>query len=158
MESYSYANAASLIMQVMINTKSDLAYPISVLSKYTRFAHWLVIKWVVSYIVCSLNVGLCYSRTRALLDLVGYVDAAFAGDPDTKKLTTSYIFTLAVNCIQWKSGLQSMLTLSTIESEYIGITSCMGTVFTDSQSMLYLIENHTYHERSKHIGVKVHYV
>lgn len=38
------------------------------------------------------------------------------------------------------------------------ITCCVGNVFTDSQYALCLSKNHVYHERSKHIGVKVHYV
>lgn len=108
---------------------------------------------------------------------MGYVDAYFVGDTDTRKSTTLFMFTLVGNCSHWKSGLQSTVTLSIIELEYVAISKVLhecvwlmgitgeakiadsiGSVFTDSRSALYMCKNLVYHGRSKHISVKIHYV
>jgi len=57
------------------------------------------------------------------LDLAGYVDSDFAGDRDSRKSTTSYFFTLGGNCISWKSQLQPLVALSSIEAEYVAVTN-----------------------------------
>lgn len=87
------------------------------------FDHLLAIKRVISYIAGSLDVGLCYGKKHASLDLCGYANADFAGDKDSKK--SSFMFTLVGNCIQWKSVLQSMVTFSTTKSEYIAISEAV---------------------------------
>jgi hypothetical protein len=46
---------------------------------------------------------LIYKKTENL-EVVGYLDANFAGCVDTKRLTLGYIFTLANGAISWKSS------------------------------------------------------
>ncbi|KAL2456513.1 Retrovirus-related Pol polyprotein from transposon TNT 1-94 [Abeliophyllum distichum] len=86
-------------------------------------------------------------------------------------------FTLGDNCITWKSQLQPLVTLSSTEAEYVALTEafkeCMwlkgllcelnflnenAMIFTNSQSALMLCKNPVYHERSKHIEVKYHFI
>ena len=50
-----------------------------------------------------------------------YVDANHAGDLDDKRSTTGYVFTLGGGPICWKSMIQSLVALSTTESEYMAI-------------------------------------
>lgn len=52
----------------------------------------------------------------------GYIDADFGGDMDTRRSTTGFIFSLYGGPISWRSSLQPITTLSTIEAEYIGLT------------------------------------
>lgn len=54
--------------------------------------------------------------------LKGFVDADFAGDRDNKKSTTPYMFTLCCTCVSWKSQLQPIVAMSTIEVEYVAAT------------------------------------
>lgn len=77
----------------MISISQDLAFSISVLSRFVAnpdYDHWTVLTWVIAYIVRTLNVGMCYGRTHTTLDLVGYVDADFAGDQNSWTSTTSF--------------------------------------------------------------------
>ncbi|RVW85457.1 Retrovirus-related Pol polyprotein from transposon TNT 1-94 [Vitis vinifera] len=52
----------------------------------------------------------------------GYVDADFAGDIDSRKSTTGFVFTLGGTAISWASNLQKIVTLSTTEAEYVAAT------------------------------------
>ena len=54
--------------------------------------------------------------------LQGYVDADFAGDHDTRRSTTGYVYTLASTAVSWVSRLQKIVTLSTTEAEYVAVT------------------------------------
>ena len=45
-----------------------------------------------------------------------------AGDVDTRKSTSSYIYTLAGGAISWCSRLQKIVTLSITKVEYISAT------------------------------------
>ena len=52
---------------------------------------------------------------------MGYVDADYARDLDDRRSTIGYMFTLGRGPIFWKSMVQSLIALSTIESEYMAV-------------------------------------
>ena len=56
------------------------------------------------------------------MKLQGYVDADFAGDIDSKKSTTRFVFTLDGTAISWASNLHKIVTLSTTKTEYVAAT------------------------------------
>ena len=56
------------------------------------------------------------------MKLQGYVDVDFAGDINSRKSTTSFVFTLGGTAISWTSNLQKIVTLSTTEAEYVVAT------------------------------------
>ena len=56
------------------------------------------------------------------MKLQGYVDADFAGDIDSRKSTTGFVFTLGGTTISWASNLQKIVILSTTEAEYVATT------------------------------------
>ena len=105
------------------------------------------------------------------------MDSDYAGDKDKRKSTTAYFFTLCRNCISWKSQLQNVVALSTTEVEYIALTEAAKeaiwlkgllielkvlehevVIYSDSQSAIHLCKNPVFHERSKHIQVKYHFI
>ena len=54
--------------------------------------------------------------------LEGYTDADMAGDLDSKKSTSGYLFTFSERAISWQSRLQKCVSLSTTEAEYVAAT------------------------------------
>ncbi|XP_031281997.1 secreted RxLR effector protein 161-like [Pistacia vera] len=180
MEKIPYANVIGSIMYAMISTRPDPSYSISLLSRFMSnpsIEHWLALKWLMKYINSTIYVGLEYKKRGNSLDLVGYVNSDFAGDMDTRKSTTSYYFTLGGNCISWKSQLQPIVALSSIEAECIAIADVFKeglwlkgilsevelidektAVFSDSQSAIHLSRNPVYHERTKYMDVRYHFV
>jgi hypothetical protein len=52
---------------------------------------------------------------------VGYVDVDYVGDLGERRLTTSYVFTLAGRPICWKSMIKSTVAISITEAEYMAV-------------------------------------
>jgi len=105
--------------------------------------------------------------------LTGYVDSDFGGDLDKMRSLTGYVFTFGGCAISWKSTLQSTVALSSTEAEYMAITEAIWLkaflgeiaslgdpimVFCDSQSVVHLTNDRIFHERTKHIDIRYHFV
>ncbi|XP_052192797.1 secreted RxLR effector protein 161-like [Diospyros lotus] len=180
MEKIPYTNVIGTIMYSMISTRPDLAFSISLHSRFMSNPgkiHWEALKYVLRYINGSADIGLIYKKNCDVFNLVGYVDSDFAGDRNSQKSTTSFFFTLGGNCISWKSQLQPLVALSSTEAEYVAVTDAFKeaiwlqgllkeihmlqdkvVVFSDSQSAIHLCKNPVYYERTKHVDVKFHFV
>ena len=123
MSKVSYASAIGSLMYVMVCTRPNIAHVVGVVSKFmsrSRKQHWEAVKWILRYLKGSSNTCLCF--TGASLKLQGYVDVDFAGDIYSKKSTTGFVFVLGGTAISWASNLQKIVTLSTIEAEYVTAT------------------------------------
>ena len=74
----------------------------------------------------STNIGLCFDReTNSDYKIARYSDSDFAGDLDRRSSLTGYTFTLSGSTISWKATLQSTITLSTTEAEYMAVTEAV---------------------------------
>uniref|UniRef100_A0A3Q7EAS5 Reverse transcriptase Ty1/copia-type domain-containing protein n=1 Tax=Solanum lycopersicum TaxID=4081 RepID=A0A3Q7EAS5_SOLLC len=67
------------------------------------------------------DVGLIYEGDTQFL-VTGYSDSDYAGDVDTRRSMTGYVFTLGGSVVSWKATLQPTVTLSTTEAEYMALT------------------------------------
>ncbi|KAL3623658.1 hypothetical protein CASFOL_032474 [Castilleja foliolosa] len=180
-EDYPFANVIGSLMYAMVCTRPDLAYSLSILSRYMgnpKRVHWQAAKWLMKYIRGTMNVCLCYRKSDRGGNLVeGFVDSDYAGCVDTRKSTTGYVFTCLGGAISWKSRLQKVVALSSTEAEYMAATEAVKeaiwlrgfvnellnvdeiiTVHCDNQSALHLAKNPIFHERSKHIDVRLHFI
>jgi len=126
----------------------------------------------------TLKGGLKYTRSQPERDaLEGYVDADYAGNVDTRKYLSGFVFTLFGTTITWKANQQSVLALSTTQVEYIalvegvkeaiwlkgmiggmGISQGCVKIHCDSQSVIHLENHQVYHGRTKHIDIRLHFV
>ena len=84
---------------------------------------------------------------------------------------------LVVGALSWRATLQSIVACSNTDAEYMAVSeackeaiwlrglytelcgdeSC-PTIFCDSQSAICLTKNQMYHERTKHIDVRYHFI
>jgi len=110
--------------------------------------------------------------------LVGYCDADYAGDHDTRRSTTRYIFMLGSGAISWCSKRQPTVSLSTTEAEYrvAAMAAQESTwlmqlledlhqpvkypisLYCDNLSAIRLVENPVFHARTKHVEVHYHFI
>ncbi|XP_060967778.1 secreted RxLR effector protein 161-like [Cannabis sativa] len=121
MKDVPYSNAVGSVMYLMVSTRPDLGYAMSVLRKYMANpgkVHWLAMKWGFRYLLGTTKVGLIYNRQKANTIIEGYSDSDYAGDRDNRRSTSAYLFLIGGNCASWKVQLQPVVALSTTEAEY----------------------------------------
>ncbi|GJV76738.1 retrotransposon protein, putative, ty1-copia subclass [Tanacetum coccineum] len=81
-----YANAVGSLMYLMVCTRPDIAYAVSVVSTYLANPgknHWEAVKWILKYLRGTVNLGLVYGTHRGNhVDITGFVDSDYTKDPD----------------------------------------------------------------------------
>ena len=64
-----------------------------------------------------------FERQHGDACITGFVDSDYAGDLGKRGYTTGgYVFTCGGGPVSWRSMLQSISALSTIEAEYMALT------------------------------------
>jgi hypothetical protein len=64
----------------------------------------------------TTSKGIKFQSGEATL---GYADSDFAGELDTGRSRTGYVFVMAGGAISWKSNLQTTVATSSTEAEYM---------------------------------------
>ena len=72
------------------------------------------------YLRGTSKLGLCFRGNKPLL--VGYTDSDMAGDVDTRRSTSGFVFTFANGAVSWQLRLQKCVALSPTEAEFITST------------------------------------
>jgi hypothetical protein len=173
---YGYSQLIGSLMYLSICTRPDIAQAVGALARYMAsptVTHWQAAKGVLRYIAGTRNYGITFRG----LDLEAYCDADYAGDLDSRRSTTGYVFTLGGGAISWSSKLQPTVAASTTEAEYMAAASAIkeglwlrtllseinleGSVniiiYADNQSAIKLLKNPVFSMRSKHIDVIYHF-
>ncbi|KAM2761386.1 hypothetical protein COP1_025857 [Malus domestica] len=176
-----YANVVGSLMYAMVCTRPDISQAVSIVSRYMHNPgkrHWQVVKWILRYILGTVDVGLLFQQDKVTGQcVVGYVDSDYAGDLDKRRSTTGFVFTIAGGPVSWRSILQSTVALLTTEAEYMAVTEAIKEaiwlqgllddlgvqqdhvdVHCDNQSVIHLAKNQVHHARTKHIDVRFHFV
>ena len=139
--------------------------------------HWCGIKRVMRYIRGTLDLGLKFSYSDDFR-LWGFSDADWAGCLDTRKSTSGHVFRLGNATIGWRSKKQSVVALSSTESEYVALCAAAQetvwlrnllkgvgleqknatVIYEDNQGAMALAKNPNNHPRTKHMDIKYHYI
>ena len=122
-EKHRYQSAVGSLMYAMLGTRPDIAFAVSVVSRYAsnpNQTHWKAVKRIFRYLRHSLNLRLTFSGS--LKPLKGWTDADWGADHETRRSTSGYIFNVGSGAISWSSKRQPTVALSTCEAEYMGQT------------------------------------
>ncbi|XP_047320751.1 secreted RxLR effector protein 161-like [Impatiens glandulifera] len=174
-----YASAVGSLMYAMVCTRPDLAHAVSVDNRFMGDPgkeHWQAVKRIFRYLRGTSDIGLSYGGDSQCL-VSGYSDSDYAGDVDSRRSMTGYVFTLGGSVVSWKTTLQPTVTLSTIEAEYMALTEAskegiwlkglisdlglhhdQASVYCDSLSAICLTKDQVHHERTKHIDMRYHFM
>lgn len=159
-----YSQAVGSLMYAMVCTRADIAYAVSVVSRFMSNPgklHWDAVKWVMRYLKGTLDHGLMYGKSKhEVCEVRGYVDSDFAGDLDIRKSISRYMFMLDNCLISWKATLQHIVALSSTEAEFVVAIEAVKEsmwlkgllnelwlkqrtmqIFCDNQSAIQLIKN-----------------
>jgi len=161
-------------------TRPDISYAVGVMSRYMqnpKKPHLEAARRILRYVKGTFDYGLLYKKGEDC-KMVGYCDADYAGDHDTRRSTTGYVFRLGSGSISWCSKRQPTVSLSTTEAEYRAaamaaqestwlirlmndlhqVTDYAIPLYCDNQSAVRLAENPVFHARTKHVEVHYHFI
>jgi len=139
--------------------------------------HWMGVKRIFRYLRGTSKYGLVYDGSGDL-ELTGFSDADWAGDINTRRSTSGYVFQLGKFTITWSSRKQATVAKSSTEAEYVALStatqegiwlrrllinldlkpSSPTVIFEDNQGVIDLSKNPKHHDRTKHIDVSHHFV
>ena len=125
-----------MLTYLSVSSRADIAFAVHQCARYSTNPmqiHELAIRRIVRYLQGTKDKGYILRPTSAVRNLDCYVDADFAGmwdqatsdDPNSVKSPTGYVITFAGCPILWASKLQTEVSLSTTEAEYIALSQAM---------------------------------
>jgi hypothetical protein len=168
-------------LRYLVHTQPDLAFAVGYLSRFMErpmMEYQQAVKHVLRYVAGTLDYGLHYRRAPGTARFVGYCDSDLVGDIDTSRSTSGTMFYLGDCLVSWQSIKQKVVALSSCEAEYIATTTAatqalwlsrlLGELLgrkvevvelkVDNKSALALAKNLVFHDRSKHIRTKYHFI
>ena len=139
--------------------------------------HLEAVRRILRYVKSTIDYGLLYKKGEDC-KLVGYYDADYAEDHDTRRSTIGYVFKLGYGTISWCSKRQPTMSLSRTEAEYrvVAMAAQESTwliqlmnnlhqpvdyvipLYCDNQLAICLVENPVFHVRTKHVEVHYHFL
>ena len=84
--------------------------------------HWEGVKRVLRYIQGTINYGLMFQANGNEDTLVGYSDADWVGDINTRRSTSGHVFQVYGSTVSWCSKRQLSVSKSSTEAEYIALS------------------------------------
>ena len=172
-----YRSLVGSLIYLSIWTRPDIAYAVSVLSKHMQNPardHHVAMRHVLLYLNGTRDLGITYHGHDPLgtCTLYGFCDADFAGNPDTRRSRSGWVYMLCGAALSWRSKTQSVCAISTADSEMyaavaavkeckylrdqlarLGLYQSDPTVlFEDNRATLAIATNGSYREATKHLG------
>ena len=194
---YPYRALVGCLNYLVTWVRPDLSFPVLQLARnqqHPTMRHWLAAKHILRYLKHTRDLGLCYSaapnnvtkQVAAAVDgnvvkatqLLCYVDASWAED-ESRKSQTGYVFCYGNAAIAWSSRLQSIITLSSTEAEYVALGEAVKSAIylrnllrevcnmqnippvvflEDNQGTIKQALNLHTSSRNKHIDIRYHFL
>ena len=85
---------------------------------------WKAAKSILHFVQGTRHFGVHYAASSPL-ELVGFTDFDWDGDPMDRKLNSGYVFMLEKGPICWSRKKQHTISLSLVESEYKGAVNAI---------------------------------
>ncbi|CAM9853869.1 unnamed protein product [Chrysoparadoxa australica] len=178
----SYRTVVGALLWLSTSCRPDITSAVRQVSQHVTNPgkeHWQAAKRILRYLHGTAAMGITYHRstTQELPAIHAHADADYAGDTETRKSVSGGVIYLAGGAIAWLSRKQSLVTLSSTESELVALTEVSKTVLwlrqvgsqmgfstaatwlgEDNQSALFISSNQASIKRSRHIDIRFHWV
>ena len=174
-----FREAVGSLLYLMLSSRPDISFAVNQVSQFCenpQRCHWTAVKRIMAYLKRTPEHGIRFGPK--LNPLLGFTDADFAGDTETRRSTSGYVFLLNEGPVAWNSRRQKCVTLSTTEAEYVA--ACEATreciwikrllreltpdwigaipIMCDNMSSIDLTKNPKFHQLTKHIHIRYHFI
>ena len=171
-------------LRYLTSTRLDIVYGLEIISRFMEKpyqSHLQAAKQILRYVNGTRDHEIFHFYSNNF-NLVGCIYNDWGGDVETIKSTVGYVFIfifyLRIETFSWSSKKQQVVALSTIEDEYMAITSVacqvvwlhrmlselkyeqkgLTNILCDNESTIALTKNPMFHGRRKHISITFHYI
>jgi hypothetical protein len=174
---HAYSELLGSLLYLSVCTRPDIAQAVGALSRYMASPtkeHWDAALGVARYLAGTADLGVVFGGSEETLQ--GFCDADFAGDVDSRRSTTGYVFLMFGGAVSWMSRLQPTVAASTVEAEYLSAAQAVKealwmrklmrdlgfdgqcvAIGCDNQGAMRLLRHPIASQRSKHIDVIHHF-
>jgi hypothetical protein len=179
-----YRSGVGMLLYLVKHTRFDIANAVRELSKVAdgaNQAHWKALLRTIKYTIETEHLALRLKPTLnndLCFELEGMCDSDYAGDKQTRTSVFGYIIYFCGAPIAWKSKASKSVTLSSTEAEYVALSEITKeimfvkqvletmnitiklpiTVRVDNVGAIYLSNNFSLGQRTKHIDIRHHFV
>jgi hypothetical protein len=131
-----YRELIGTLLWVADSTRLDVSFAVITLAKFTskpELVHWMTLLRVLRYLYATKDYCIKFERNPEithgivaqeysrrflpLTELDAYVDASFAGDLNTRRSTTGYVFKISGGPVSWQSRMQTSVASSAATQE-----------------------------------------
>lgn len=139
-------------------------------------SHLTATKRLPQYLAGTKDHALVF-RWQEAFDLVGYLDADWAGNLSDRRSTSGFVFLLCSSLVTWSSKKQPTVALSSTEAEYMAVSNAARkviwirnilaeltlklttptTLFVDNRGAIDMSKGDNVHAWSKHIDIHHHF-
>ena len=167
-------------LQYLTFTRPDISYSVQQVCQFMhspRDAHLQAVKRILRYLKGTPSLGINFSANSPST-LSCFVDADWAGCPDTRRSTMGHCVFIGHNLISWSAKKQLTVALSSTESEYKALSHASAdllwisyllrdigfpaplpcNLFSDNMGATQLAHNPVFHARTKHVELSYHFV
>jgi hypothetical protein len=203
---FTFPTIIGSLIHAMVHTRPDISYAVSILSRHMakpELYHFKAARRLLLYLRDTKEKGIRYSQKEmhrfksskivtattdeSMMDgkkeifdqyLEAAVDASFADCCKTYRSTSGFVVWFGGSPIEWECKRQPLVTLSTMESEYVAASKCVCSIrfihkllnfldlhrqgptkcHEDNSACVAISTKPVHKSRSKHIGVKYHNV
>ncbi|CAI7803635.1 unnamed protein product, partial [Closterium sp. NIES-53] len=155
-----YPELVGCLMYLMTCTRTDLAYPLSILARYFapgrhRPEHMAAAKRVLRYLSNTSGLGLVLGG-RSPVVLTGHADASWVDDLATQRSSQGYTFSLGSGSVSWRSTRSSseLRWLTYLLTDLGETPRSPPVLYVDNKAMLALCREHRLEHRTKHIALR----
>jgi hypothetical protein len=177
-----FRSGVGSLLYLMKHSRPDISNAVRELSKVmdgATNAHLKNLLRLIKFVSDTKNIGLILKPNMTNKWVItGKSDSDYAGDKDSRTSVSGYVVYLNGALIAWKSKSQKIVTLSSTEAEYMALCDlCTEVLFikqllenmdlkielpiqlqVDNTGALFLAENSTTGQRTKHIDVRHHFI
>ena len=193
-QEWNYRSLIGMLNYLAASTRPDILFAVHQCARFSsdpKLSHEQSVKRIVRYLKGTADKGIILSPDQNRC-IECYVDADFAGaykfeeshNPTSLLSRTGYTIYFKGCPILWVSKMQTEITLSTTEAEYVALSQSMRdvipfmnimdeindiygiveskpeikcTLFEDNNGAIELAKTHKYRPRTKHIALKYHH-
>ena len=171
-----YQSMLGSLMYVVIRTQPNIMFTVHYLSQFSvapGSEHIMALKCIYRYLNGTWDLRITFHGNQIGDDIIRFTDSDWAGDVNSWRSVSGYIFIFCGAAIAWLAKKQLTIALSSTEVEYMALTHASKEstflehlyknvsipisppifLLVDNQSAIMLTENPIFHVCSKHIEV-----